>query len=174
MEADASEFPIIQTRANNAQSTSNNAVVNAFHCCHLPKCNGNHSGLAEGSVKSAQAVLAAALKSSIANEPKAVIGYNSSSIATSSNSSTFGKVVEAMASGPGPAMIVLGEPNPPSALKSDNIGSDESTNPSFVPTPPMIFPDDAPVIQTMAHDDAGAVGNLEHVINKRHDSQKGT
>ncbi|XP_060858832.1 uncharacterized protein LOC132936158 isoform X2 [Metopolophium dirhodum] len=68
MEAESSEFPILQIPTNGA-APSAAAIVHAFHCCQTERCNGNQSGPAEGSVKSAQAVLVAALKNSFAPPP---------------------------------------------------------------------------------------------------------
>ncbi|XP_022176167.1 uncharacterized protein LOC111037741 [Myzus persicae] len=65
MEAESSEFPIIQVPTNGAAPSAMNDGVHAFHCCQTERCNGNQSGPAEGSVKSAQAVLVAELKNTV-------------------------------------------------------------------------------------------------------------
>jgi len=69
MEAESSEFPVMQVPTNGAAPSAANAGVHAFHCCQTERCNGNQSGPAEGSVKSAQAVLVAALKNTFAPTP---------------------------------------------------------------------------------------------------------
>jgi hypothetical protein len=220
MESDASEFPVIQAPSNSAQSASNNALIFAFHCCQTPRCNGNQSGPAEGSVKSAQAVLIAALKTYLAltvepsteNErnvtarkeitEKLVAKYGLTSTQLDKD-----LVVE------GPSMIALGEPKSPSALKSETSDNAEigSTTPAALAAPAApatiatpaaivalaepaaivapaepaaivapaepaamqpILPDAELVQQELPQN--ATVGNLEHVVVKRHDNQRGT
>lgn len=69
MEAESSEFPIMQVPTNGAAPSAANPGIHALHCCQTDRCNGNQSGPAEGSVKSAQAVLVAALKNEFAPPP---------------------------------------------------------------------------------------------------------
>ncbi|XP_029343561.1 serine/threonine-protein kinase pakG-like isoform X2 [Acyrthosiphon pisum] len=69
MEAESSEFPIMQIPTNGAAPSAADVGIHAFHCCQTERCNGNQSGPAEGSVKSAQAVLVAALKNAFAPPP---------------------------------------------------------------------------------------------------------
>jgi len=189
MESDASEFPVIQAPTNSALPP-NNALVLAFHCCQTPKCNGNHSGPAESSVKSAKAVLAAALKSSLAlnEESKSEIGQNSSAkmavepetiVAEEFPSFTSGQMNKEIIMGSGPvAFIDLGEPQPPSALKieiSEDTGTGSTVSPGMQPVMPEVVPPEAvppvPVQQDTTLNNT--VENLEHVVAKRHDSQRG-
>jgi len=199
MESDASEFPIIQSPTNGALPP-NNALVLAFHCCQTPKCNGNHSGPAESSVKSAKAVLAAALKSSLAlNEAsKSEMGQNSSAkmeidpatiAAEEFPSLTGGQTSKEIIIGSGPVpFVAMREPEPPSALKtemSEDTGIGSTVSPGEQPLIPEVLPPDAipveavppeavppvSVQQEMTHN--AAVENLEHVVAKRHDSQRG-
>jgi len=72
MEAESSEFPIMQVPTIGAAPSAANFGVHAFHCCQTERCNGNQSGPAEGSVRSAQAVLVAALKNAVAAPPPGV------------------------------------------------------------------------------------------------------
>lgn len=209
MESDASEFPVIQAPTNGALPP-NNALVLAFHCCQTPKCNGNHSGPAESSVKSAKAVLAAALKNSLAlnEESKSEIGQNSSAkmavdpatiVAEEFPSLTGVQTSKEIIIGTGPVpFVALGEPRPPSALKtemSEDTGIESTVSPEVQPVmpevvPPEVLPPEAvpfgavppkavppeivppiPVQQEMTHNTT--VENLEHVVAKRHESQRG-
>ncbi|CAH1732780.1 unnamed protein product [Aphis gossypii] len=191
MESDASEFPIIQAPTNGALPP-NNALVLAFHCCQTPKCNGNHSGPAESTVKSAKAVLAAALKSSLAlnEESKSEMGQNSSmkmemaidpaTIVAEEFPSSGDQTSKEIIIGTGPVPFVsLGEPGPPSALKtemSEDTGIGSTVSPGEQPVMPEVVPPEAvppiPAQQEMTHN-AEAVEHLEHVVAKRHDSQRG-
>jgi len=214
MESDASEFPVIQVPTNSAQSTSNNALVFAFHCCQTPGCNGNQSAPAEDKIKSAQAVLIAALKTYLALEPSTEIKQNATSpkkmadklaaIKYGLTSIQFNKEKMVME---GPAMIALGEPKPPSALKSETsenaeIGSTTSaalaasTAPAAIVAPAepaaivapaepaaIVAPAEPAAMQPILSDaelvqqelpQNATVGNLEHVVVKRHDNQRGT
>ncbi|XP_025202245.1 uncharacterized protein LOC112599533 [Melanaphis sacchari] len=174
MESDASEFPVIQAPTNTAQP-SNNALVLAFHCCQTPRCNGNQSGPAEGSVKSAQAVLVAALKSSLAmsNEPKSEIEQHSTAkvavdpVTTKLSSADIAQMTRETFEEIGPALLVLGEPFPPSALKNEI--SQKIISAAPIVMQPILPAEAVPVQQDVIHNET--VGNLGHVVAKRHDSQ---
>lgn len=183
MESDASEFPVIQAPTN-AALPPNNALVLAFHCCQTPKCNGNHSGPAESSVKSAKAVLAAALRSALAlnEESKSEIRQNSSAemavdpatIAAEEFPSLTSQTSKEIVIGTGPVpAVALGEPRPPSALKSEiseDTGIGSTVSPEVQPVMPEVLPP-IPVQQEITHNTT--VEHLEHVVAKRHDSQRG-
>ncbi|KAF0769062.1 Uncharacterized protein FWK35_00021257 [Aphis craccivora] len=182
MESDASEFPVIQAPTN-AALPPNNALVLAFHCCQTPKCNGNHSGPAESSVKSAKAVLAAALRSALAlnEESKSEIRQNSSAemavdpatIAAEEFPSLTSQTSKEIVIGTGPVpAVALGEPRPPSALKSEiseDTGIGSTVSPEVQPVMPEVVPP-IPVQQEITHNTT--VEHLEHVVAKRHDSQR--
>jgi len=212
MESDASEFPVIQAPSNNAQSASNNALIFAFHCCQTPRCNGNQSGPAEGSVKSAQAVLIAALKTYLAltvepsteNERNTTAQKEITEKLAAKYGLTSTQLNKEIMVLEGPSMIALGEPKPPSALKSETSDNAEigSTTPAALAAPAApatiatpaaidapaepaaivapaepaamqpILPDAELVQQELPQN--ATVGNLEHVVVKRHDSQRGT
>jgi len=185
MEAEASEFPIIQVPTNGAAPSTINDGIHAFHCCQTERCNGNQSGPAEGSVKSAQAVLVAELKNTVALRlgpwtpavESSVNNADSSNNKSKINDIELSNAKKTNATTPDfwHAYFSLGEPNAPSALQSDNSFKNASFVDATTPTIPAATPPTSPVAlpdnQEVTHDET--VSHIPHVVAKRHDSPKG-
>ncbi|XP_015375765.1 PREDICTED: uncharacterized protein LOC107170214 [Diuraphis noxia] len=196
MEAEASEFPIIQIPTNGATPSATNDGIHAFHCCQTQRCNGNQSGPAEGSVKSAQAVLVAELKNTVASQviplgvQNSTVGVpwtpavessvnnadlpnNKSEINNIELSNT--KKMNASTSDLWHSFFSMGQPNAPSALQSDNSSEIATFIDATTPAIPAAMPPTSPVAvpdnQEITHD--GTASHLEHVVSKRHDRPKG-
>lgn len=203
MEAEASEFPIIQVPTNGAAPSATDNGIHAFHCCQTERCNGNQSGPAEGSVKSAQAVLVAELKNTVValqefplevqNSTMEVQGtpivessVNNTDISNStsllnntpkSDNIDLSNVEKINASTPDlwHTYFSMGEPKAPSALKSDN----SFENATFVDaTTPAIPAAMQPTLPVAVPDNQEIThddhpSHVEHVVSKRHDGPKG-
>jgi len=197
VEAEASEFPIIQVPTNGAAPSATDNGVHAFHCCQTQRCNGNQSGPAEGSVKSAQAVLVAELKNTVVAPQEIPLEVQNSTVGVpwtpavessvnntdlSNNKSkndnielSNTKKINASTSDLWQTYFSMGEPKAPSALQSDNSFENATFVDATTPAIPAAMPPTSPVAvpgnQEITHDDHPS--HAEHVVSKRHDSPKG-